>query len=570
MARTSRSTTSSPFVITPQDAARLQQATKRSTARRSLRGLDLLALLRETENRSAAARKERAARPGRRGWSGKGAGRVNYIAGPFEAQGTTVQVCGLWPFAAGSSLPTVGVPLGHHLVTGGTVCGDPVMWFLAQLINFPSCMILGRPGLGKSTLGRRMVSVLAAWGVIPMVLSDLKPDYVDLIEALDGLVIRVGRGRGHINPLDMGPLVARLAELPEDKRREALAELRGRRLNTFTGLLSLLRGDRLQAHENTLVSVALRILDQRGGTVPPLPSDVYAVLQEGPLELRAVALDRGVDERYRDRIEPLLDLIGALSSDGPFGDVFAGQTTTPIAIDRPVAFDMSSIDDGDLLFQAAAQSVCWSYGSLTVSAAKHLADAGLAPTRHYFMVMDELWRMLRAGSFMVDFVDALTRLNRNRGLAQALITHTMLDLKMANDADTAKAWGFVERSAMVYLGGLAASEMGNLEEVFGMSGTERRLIAEWADEGTRDPETGRAAAPPGQGKFLLKLGKKPGIPFKLDLTPVELDVNNTNRMWASMAERVTAARRHSITPDVDEAEAATRRAVDDVAGPGDV
>jgi hypothetical protein len=182
------------------------------------------------------------------------------------------------------------------------------------------------------------------------------------------------------------------------------------------------------------------------------------------------------------------------------------------------------------------------------------------------MVMDELWRMLRAGSFMVDFVDALTRLNRNRGLAQALITHTMLDLKMASDADTANAWGFVERSAMVFLGGLAASEMGNLEDVFGMSDTERRMIAEWADEGTRDPETGLAAAPPGQGKFLLKLGKKPGIPFKVDLTPVERDVNDTNHMWSAMAQRVAVARQHTLPSDVDDAETATRRGVDDAAG----
>ena len=48
-----------------------------------------------------------------------------------------------------------------------------------------------------------MVLSLAGFGVLPLVLGDLKPDYVDLIEALDGQVIRLGRGRGYLNVLDM-------------------------------------------------------------------------------------------------------------------------------------------------------------------------------------------------------------------------------------------------------------------------------------------------------------------------------------------------------------------------------
>ncbi len=67
---------------------------------------------------------------------------------------------------------------------------------------------------GKSTIVRRMVTVLEAWGIVPMVLSDTKPDYVDLITAMEGQVIRVGRGRGHLNPLDLGPLMRELEKIP--------------------------------------------------------------------------------------------------------------------------------------------------------------------------------------------------------------------------------------------------------------------------------------------------------------------------------------------------------------------
>ncbi|MEK8104341.1 hypothetical protein NKG94_02760 [Micromonospora sp. M12] len=70
---------------------------------------------------------------------------------------TTVQACGLWPFSAGSGAPMSGVPIGQHLFTGATVCGDPLSWFTrARYISNPSLFMLGMPGLGKSTLINRM------------------------------------------------------------------------------------------------------------------------------------------------------------------------------------------------------------------------------------------------------------------------------------------------------------------------------------------------------------------------------------------------------------------------------
>lgn len=38
--------------------------------------------------------------------------------------------------------------------------------------------MLGKPGLGKSTLVRRMALGLAGYGIQPLILGDLKPDYV--------------------------------------------------------------------------------------------------------------------------------------------------------------------------------------------------------------------------------------------------------------------------------------------------------------------------------------------------------------------------------------------------------
>ena len=143
-------------------------------------------------------------RPGLRGWFGVGKGRASVIQPVDEWRGTTVQVCGLWPFAIGTGTPMVGVPLGLQLFTGATVCADPISWFQdAGLISNPSVFVLGLPGLGKSTLVRRMAVGNAGMGNLPLVLGDLKPDYVDLIKALDGQVIELGRGRGSLNILDL-------------------------------------------------------------------------------------------------------------------------------------------------------------------------------------------------------------------------------------------------------------------------------------------------------------------------------------------------------------------------------
>jgi len=74
--------------------------------------------------------------------------------------------------------------------------------------------------------------------------------------------------------------------------------------------------------------------------------------------------------------------------------------------------------------------------------------------------------------------------------------------------------------------------------VFAMSYAERSMITDWSSEGGINPDTSQASAPPGRGKFLLKVGKKPGIPFQLQLTSAELEVNDTNKAWAGEAERV--------------------------------
>ncbi len=133
---------------------------------------------------------------------------------------------------------------------------------------------------------------------------------------------------------------------------------------------------------------------------------------------------------------------------------------------------------------------------------------------------------------MVDRVDALTRLNRQRGVGLVMVSHTMGDLLALPDAaDRAKARGFVERAGMVLCGGLPAAELPMLTSVVPMTQAEQELLVGWQDPPAWDPGPGRPATPPGQGNFLVKVGGRPGIPFHVTLTAAERDLHDTDRRW---------------------------------------
>lgn len=497
-------------------------------------------------NDEAASRKEedkrkkeqnRVKRPPLRGWMGRGGG-ASAIVQPFdEWRGSTRQVCGIWPFGVGSGTPMVGVPLGRHIFSGATLCCDPISWFQrANLISNPSVFVLSKPGLGKSTSVRRMATGLAGFGVMPLVLGDLKPDYVDMIEAQGGQVIKLGRGTGgFLNVLDPGESREAAQQLRaagfEAKAQQLEAEAHGRRQTMVSALITIMRAAPPTDREETIVDRALKWLDENHEGVPVL-GDLLKVIQDGPMEVRAVALDRGDDEKYKAITENLEATLIGLTSGGRLGETFSQQTTNPMRRDRPVVYDVSGIDDSDMDLQAATLLACWSAGFGTVAVAHALADAGLEPQRHYFVILDELWRALRAGRGMVDRVDALTRLNRQRGVGLAMISHTMSDLlALSSEEERMKAKGFVERSGMVVLGGLPSEEMPQLTRAVPLSEAEQALLAGWQDPPAWDAKSGREAEPPGRGKFLVKVGGRPGIPIKVQLTRTELEINDTNKLW---------------------------------------
>jgi len=293
------------------------------------------------------------------------------------------------------------------------------------------------------------------------------------------------------------------------------------------------------------------VLDERHDGVPVI-GDLTRVIADGPEELREAAMDRGSRERYDDVTEGLLVSLRGMLGQGRVGELFSAPTTTPMRRDVPVAFDVSSIPDEELVLQGAALMACWSSGFASINIANVLADAGLEPRRHHFVVLDELWRPLRAGQGMVDRVDVLTRVNRTKGAGQTMCTHTMSDLlALASAEDREKARGFVERAGMVICGGLPRREMQMLSEVVELSLAEQELLMGWQDppawDPDRDPESDEEVAPPGLGNFLIKVGGRPGIPVHVTLTKAELEHHDTNKLWHEQS-RIQQAGEFAASP----------------------
>lgn len=467
-----------------------------------------------------------------RGYRGPGGGRASYVEAPPEWRGTSVQVCGLYPWIVGGGSPAIGVPTGRNISTGETVCFDPVSWFtVAKLLNNPSEFVLGLPALGKSTFIRRQVIGLAGMGVVPLILGDLKPDYVDVTRALGGQVIRLGRGVGSLNVLDVGALDQAADRMPAVEGARLREEAHGRRVNMVSALIVIGRDRPIDDHERAVLSEAIRVLSRRHQGVPVL-RDLVQVLNEAPPSVREVALDRGDLDRYWRAVQPLQKSLVSLL-DGPYGQVFANPTSERIRLDSPaVTVDVSGISANDNALKAAVLLACWSEGFGAVEGANALADAGVAPQRRFFIVLDELWSVLRAGEGLVDRVDELTRLNRQEGVAQAMITHSLADLRaLRNENDREKARGFIERAGAVICGGLPNQELNDLAEVVSLTKTERQMVSSWSTP----PGWQARSEPPGRGKFLIKVGQRPGIPVQVELTEAERasGVHDTNKRWTT-------------------------------------
>ncbi|MFE2644620.1 ATP-binding protein [Streptomyces nigra] len=389
---------------------------------------------------------------------------------------------------------------------------------------------------------------LRAHGLRP---GDVKGEYSELIRELGGSVVRIGDGIGRINPLDSGPLKGHAQALPDDRRQALLDVLNGRRLETLVALLSTKHGLGRTPNEiersalDTAVQVAAA--GQASGS-DPIVKDVVDVLRAAPQELRTKLAAEG--DRYRDltrsAIAGLDNLIG-----GPLRGLFDGPMTTPLDLSAPaVSVDISALRARGNDVVSAGMIATWAYTYSSIDSARSI---GLMD-RRLVLPMDEMWRALRSGPGLVDAMDAISRLNRTTDDVTIYVTHSLLDVEaLPTEMDRAKARGLMDRCDTWVIGASTDEELRRVTGKRSLTEQERMMIGSWSsatstgldidpsyddqDDGSAQPAEDERARHPGRGKYLIKIGTRPGIAAALELTATEprLYRTDTNRRRTSRA-----------------------------------
>lgn len=468
-------------------------------------------------------------------------------------QGTTRQTCGMWPWVNGSAAPIYGAQIGVHFYTREPIGFDPLHWFDKRFIFNPSVFLLSNPAVGKSTLLRKMMIGVIAAGTNVLVLGDRKNEHTQLIEMMGGQIIHLGPGRGIVNILDPGGVIEAMDAIDRfcaDRKHAKqlisalLGDMHSRRLNLVTGLLSIYRHTPVSGHESSIIDAALRWLYANEDRIPIL-TDLLRVIRDAPDDVRRIANDHGDIDRYVETVRNIENDLVGLTSGGGIGQMFNGQTTQRLKRDRSVAFDLSSIDENDKEALSAAYLACWASGFGMINVAHALADAldendtPLEDAQRFFAVLDEFWQPMGASKGMVDYVNAITRLNRDKGVATAYASHTLRDLEsLPDENDRAKARGIVSRCGAVVLGGLDRDELTErVSRVARLRKEEVELLVSWNIPPSLDGNEDM----PGRGKFLIKIGEAPGVPVEVKLTDRELriGIHDTNKRIARR-EKATA------------------------------
>ncbi|GAA4838978.1 ATP-binding protein [Kitasatospora terrestris] len=461
---------------------------------------------------------------GRLGWGGRFGGRAVVEDAGTVHTGPTTQVGGLYPFLLGTGLPPHGVPVGRDVLTGELVCIDPSGW-TGRLTTNPGVWVMSQPGAGKSALVKRICLVYVAYGHLMCVPADVKGEYSTLVRELGGSVVRIGDGLGRINPLDSGPLKTRLSSLPGTERSALLDVLTGRRLETLGALLSTRNGLGRAPNEiersalNTAVQLAA---DAVPGADPIIP-DVIAVLRQAPEPLRAKLAAAG--NAYLALTRSVIAGLDNLC-DGPLKGMFDGPTSVPLDLDAPaVSVDISALRARGNDVVSAGMIATWAYTYSSIDSARSI---GLM-NRKLVLPMDEMWRALRSGPGLVDAMDSISRLNRTTDDVAVYVTHSLLDPEsLPTEEDRAKARGLMDRCDTWVIGASTEEELQRVTGKRALTEQERMMISSWSSATSTGLDTSDQVHP-GRGKYLIKLGNRPGVAAAMSLTATERRLYHTDR-----------------------------------------
>ena len=458
------------------------------------------------------------------GWPVADGGRAANVEGGAVWQATTTQVCGLFPFAVASGAVPPGVPIGRHMHTAEPVGLDPSEWLRQGLVSNTGMWVQGQPGIGKSTIVKRLLTGLVAFGFTAVVPGDSKGEYSALVSHLGGRVWRIGRGLHSLNPLDAGPLRAAVAKTQGTDRDRLRETIRARRLTLLEALVVIVRRAEITVTERRLLDVGLDLTVAADPAGEPTIPDVLRVLTNPPAQLLSIAACATAQEFRRDARD-LLNTLGLLCA-GAIRGLFDRPSSITADLDTPaLSLDISALDDDEDDVVAAAMLSSWAWAAAVID-----GSAAVGRRRNVLRVQDELWRALRVAPGLVERSDRVTRLGRHRGEVSVQVTHSLDDLEaLPTEADRAKARGLAARNGIMVLGGMADKELDGIGRITPLTEQEAAMVRSWA----APPTWVTGTRHPGRGKYLIKSGERVGLPVALSLVEIERRLYDTDQAWHS-------------------------------------
>jgi len=468
-----------------------------------------------------------------RGLTGRGGGRWGAIPQPPGWYASSTQLCGIYPFGAGSFRPDIGTPLGRDLEVGTAVAGDMETWYHQGLISSPSMMLFGLNGNGKSSFAQRLAYGMNSRGIAPAVFDPIKNEHAAMVDALGGTVVSIGpRSAFRLNPMDRGAL-GEAAErvgglLGEDIRRDATERV----LDLIELLVRVNRGGALTDIEAATLRLMTESVLRRFDT--PIYADLIAAFDSPPPEVVA-GVNRRTPEEFTHDFRSLSDAVRSVAI-GEMGYLVGGKESVRLPVGNPggFCFDTSSIRQSQTRLLSAAMLATWHIGFSTIDAHWELSQYDPeVPWGGYLAIQDEFWFPMRAVPGIVDLADRVGRTNRGLGVSELKITHTPKDfLSLPNPEDREKARGFAQRSGVLGLMALSRDDLYELsDKVIALNGREVDAVAGFNQPPGWKPRLradGTPEPPPGAGKILIKLPGRVGIPIKMTLTETEKRLHVTD------------------------------------------
>lgn len=320
--------------------------------------------------------------------------------------GTGWEFAGANPFAAADVPDVVGPVIGVERLSGGQAfCFHPWNMYLAAIVSSPNLLVKGSLRRGKSFIIKRLVTLLALYGVYSINTSDVKGEHGVVAEALGGQVFKVGAfgSEVRVNPLEASE--RHTGETVMEHQQRTLAS----RQNVLLMIAELLVDgtEPLTASEIAIMSWALDEVIRDTNDHPTIRRVLAKIESEDLVTARGGLFEREMARR-------LLFLFDRLVS-GSLAGMFEDEGSITLAPDSPyTVFDTFAMEKRGDLALAITQTITNSWVQSMVS--------NKASGRRRMVIREEGWRDMKTKAAL-EAHELQLKLSGEYGITMVMIVH---------------------------------------------------------------------------------------------------------------------------------------------------